>query len=174
MEVSIKLIDISCMEKLFEFELLNREFFERTCPKRGDSYYELKNFESIFEELITEQENGLIYMYLIYNKFNEIVGRVNLVDVERVTFNKAELGYRIGEIHQGNGYATKAVKLILKEALSVHQLHKVEAGTSSKNIASQNVLIKNGFKFLTKQDNYILLNGEWHDNNTFEKVLTLN
>lgn len=174
MEISIKLIDSSCMEKLFEFELLNRKFFEKTCPPRGDGYYDIKNFKDILETLIIEQENGLVYMYLIYNKFNEIVGRVNLVDVQRGTYNKAELGYRIGEIYQGKGYATKAVNLILEKASTIHCIHKIFAGTSSKNIASQNILIKNGFKFMIKQDNYILLNGEYHDNMVFEKVLITN
>lgn len=169
MNISIKLLDHSCMEKLLEFELLNKDFFEKTCPPRGDSYYDVNNFKDIIEELISQQEKGLVYMYIIYNKLNQIVGRVNLVDVKREHDNKAELGYRIGEIHQGNGYATQAVNLILKEAYKNHSLHKVIAGTSSKNIASQNVLIKNGFEFVAKQENFILLNGEWHHNIIFEK-----
>ncbi|MGL5693611.1 MAG: GNAT family N-acetyltransferase [Peptostreptococcaceae bacterium] len=171
MDISIKLICSSCMEELFEFELQNRAFFERTCPSRGDSYYDINNFKNILEELITEQKNDLLYMYLIYNEFDEIIGRVNLVDVQRGIFNKAELGYRIGEIHQGKGYTTRAVKLILEEASSVHKLHKIEAGTSSKNTVSQSVLIKNGFELIAKQENYILLNGEWNDNIIFEKIL---
>lgn len=174
MEILIKLIDSSCMEKLFEFELLNRQFFEKTCPSRGDAYYEINNFKRILASLIIEQENGLLYMYLIYNKLNEIVGRVNLVDVQRGTYNKAELGYRIGENYQGKGYATKAVNLILEKASTLHCINKVLAGTSSKNIASQTILTKNGFKFITKQENYILLNGEYHDNMVFEKVLITN
>ena len=171
MDLCIKLIDSLCMEKLYEFELSNRSFFERTCPSRGDDYYEMDNFKDILESLIREQENGLVYMYLIYNNLNEIVGRVNLVDIQVETYNKAELGYRIGENHQGKGYGTKAVNMILEKALSTHGIHKILAGTSSKNIASQNVLIKNGFEFVEKQDNYILLNGEYHDNMVFEKML---
>ena len=171
MGISIRAIDISYMEKLLEFELINRDFFEKTCPSRGDSYYEVENFKSILEELIIEHKKGLVYMYLIFNEANEIVGRVNLVNIQRGSCNKAELGYRIGEIHQGKGYATKAVELILKEASSRHSINKIEAGTSSKNIASKNVLIKNGFKFVSQQENYIFLNGEWHSNVIFEKVI---
>lgn len=171
MNISIRLIDISCREKLFQFELLNREFFEKTSTSRGDSYYDVRNFKKILDELITEQKDGLVYMYLVYNQFNEIVGRINLVNVQRGNSNKAELGYRIGEIHKGKGYATNAVKLILEEASNIYSLHKVVAGTSSKNIASQNILIKNGFEFIDKQLDFVLLNGEWHDNVIFEKLL---
>lgn len=171
MDIWIKLLSISDKEGLLKFELTNRKFFEDTCLPRGDSYYEVQNFNSIIEELVQDQEKGLVYMYLIYNNFNEIIGRVNLVDVQRGNFNKAELGYRIGEIHQGKGYATKAVNLILKEATNKYKLHRIEAGTSINNIASQIVLIKNGFQFVGKQEKYILLNGKWHDNAIFEKVL---
>lgn len=136
MDISIKLLSISDMEKLLEFELVNRKFFENTCLSRGDSYYDIENFKSILEELIDEQEKELIYMYLIYSNLNEIIGRVNLVDVQRGSFNKAELGYRIGEVHKGKGYATKAVNLVMKEAVSKHKLHKIEAGTSANNIES--------------------------------------
>jgi len=174
MEISIQLLSVSDMDKLLKFELLNRDFFENTCQSRGDNYYEIDNFKNILEELIDEQEKGLVYMYLIYNNANEIIGRVNLVDVQRGGFNKAELGYRMGQVHQGKGYATKAVKLILEEAEKKHKLHRIEAGTSANNISSQIVLIKNGFQFVGKQEKYILLNGEWHDNIIFEKVLDFN
>ena len=55
--------------------------------------------------------------------------------------------------------------------MNKHFIHKIEAGTSAKNIASQNVLKKNGFRFVEQQDNYIFLNGEWHSNLVFEKVI---
>lgn len=171
MEISIKLLSVPEMDKILEFELLNREFFEKTCLPRGDSYYELDNFKRIIEDLVQEQGEGLLFMYLIYNNMGEIIGRVNLADVQRGNFNKAELGYRIGEAHQGRGYATKAVKLILEEVINNHKLHRIEAGTSVNNIGSQIVLIKNGFRFVGKQEKYILLNGEWHDNIIFEKVI---
>lgn len=171
MKISIKPINISCVDELLEFETVNRKFFEKTCPPRGERYYDFNVFKSILEELIIEQDKGLVHMYLIYDKHNKIVGRVNLVDIERDDYTKAELGYRIGEEHQGKGYATEAVKLILDEAINIHSINKVVAGTSSKNTASQNVLIKNGFKLIGTQENYILLNGEYHDNVMFEKIL---
>lgn len=174
MGISIQLLSVSDMDNLLKFELRNRGFFENTCPPRGNKYYNIDNFKSILEELVDEQEKGLAYMYLIYNSVNEIIGRVNLVNVKRGGVNKAELGYRIGQVYNGKGYATKAVKLILQEAVEKHKLHRIEAGTSANNISSQSVLIKNGFQFVGKQEKYILLNGEWHDNIIFEKVLDSN
>ncbi|VYU43722.1 Ribosomal-protein-serine acetyltransferase [Clostridium tertium] len=101
----------------------------------------------------------------------EIVGRVNLVDIVKGNFNKAEIGYRIGEEYIGKGYAQKSVKLVLDDAVNKYKLHRVEAGVSPENIASQKVLINNGFRMVGAYKEYIFLNGKWSDSAIFEKVL---
>ena len=170
-DIIVKLLEKSDEEELFKFELENRDFFESMVSSRGDNYYELNNFRMIMKELIEEQKKGLVYMYLIKDDDDKIVGRVNLVSIIRGSFNKAELGYRIGENHQGKGYATSAVKFVLDEAANKHKLHRIEAGTSPDNIGSQIVLIKNGFQFTGRYNKYIYYNGKWHDSITFEKIL---
>lgn len=169
--IIIKLLEESDAKDLFIFELENRAFFEKIGLARRDSYYELNNFDSIIKQLVEEQEKGLVYMYLIKDYSGEIISRVNLVSIERESSNKAELGYRIGEKHQGNGYATSAVKLILDEAVNNHKLHRIEAGTSLDNIGSQIVFIKNGFQFVGRNNKYIFQGEKWHDSINFEKVL---
>jgi ribosomal-protein-alanine N-acetyltransferase len=146
-DIIINLIEESDVQELFKFELKNRVFFDRVGFPRGDSYYELNNFNTVMKESIEEQEKGLVNMYLIKNHNGMVLGRINLLSIVRGSFNKAQLGYRIGEEHQGKGYATNAVKLILDKAVNNHKLHRIEAGTSPDNIGSQIVLIKNGFQF---------------------------
>lgn len=169
--ISIKLLEKSDEEELFKFELENRAFFESKFLSRDSSYYNFNSFKSVVKELIEEQKKDLVYMYLITNENGEIVGRANLVSITRENFNKAELGYRIAENHQGKGYATSAVKLVLDEATSTHKLHRIEAGTSPDNIGSQIVLIKNGFQFTGRYNQYIYQNGKWIDGINFEKIL---
>lgn len=170
-EIIIKLLDQSCEEELFKFELENRLFFEKVGLPRVDSYYDFDNFKIIIKELIMEQEKGLLYMYLIMDDCGNIVGRVNLVSIMRGSLNKAEIGYRIGEKHQSKGYGTNAVRLVLDEGVKKHNLHRIEAGTSSDNIGSQIVLIKNGFQFVGRYNEYIYQNGKWNDSIIFEKIL---
>ncbi len=170
-DVIIKLLEESDALDLLQFELENRAFFERMGFPRGDNYYESNNFNAIIKELVEEQEKGLVYMYLIKDYSGRIIGRVNLVSVVRGDFNKAELGYRIGEEYQGKGYATSAVKLVLDEAVSKHKLHRIEAGTSPDNIGSQIVLIKNGFQFTGRYSKFINENGKWNDSINFEKII---
>ncbi|ERI91402.1 acetyltransferase, GNAT family [Clostridiales bacterium oral taxon 876 str. F0540] len=169
--IIIKLLEKSDAQELFDFEFKNRAFFERVGFPRGDNYYELNSFNTIIKGLIEEQEKGLAYNYLIKNHSGMILGRVNLLSIERGIFNKAELGYRMGEEHQGKGFATSAVKLILEEAVNKHKLHRIEAGTSPSNIGSQIVLIKNGFQFTGRNSKYIYKNGEWCDSIFFERIL---
>lgn len=73
-----------------------------------------------------------------------IVGRINLVDIDPVN-GTAHVGYRIGEAFTQKGIANEALKLLVKLApdLNVTQIH---AKTTSDNIASQKVLVKNGFE----------------------------
>lgn len=170
-DIIINLLEESDAQELFTFELKNRAFFERVGFPRGDNYYELNNFNTIIKESIEEQEKGLINMYLIKNHNGMILGRINLLSIVRGSFNKAELGYRMGEEHQGKGYATSAVKLVLDEAVNKHKLHRIEAGTSPNNIGSQIVLIKNDFQFVGRFSKYIYKNGEWCDSIYFERIL---
>lgn len=170
-KISIKLLSVKDQDGLFDFETRNRKYFERIGLSRSDAYYERSSFVKILKELIDEQQKDAHYMYLVINEQNDIVGRVNLTDVVRGPLRKAELGYRIGEQHQGKGFATAAVRLVLMQASKVHELHRIEAGTSPQNIGSQVVLIKNGFRFAGKYSKYILQGDDWVDSLLFEKVL---
>lgn len=170
-DIFISLLQEADSQELYEFEIRNRDYFKQMGFDRGDSYFEVENFNTIIKDLVEEQEKGLVYMYLIRDSEGRIVGRVNLVSVVRGIFNMAELGYRIGEDYQRRGYATLAVKLILLEATNTHKLHRIEAGTSPDNIGSQIVLIKNGFQFTGRNNKYICKNGIWSDSIKFEKII---
>lgn len=170
-DITIRLLEKEDAKELLDFEIENRRFFEKTCLSRGNSYYDFNNFKSILSELVSEQNIGMHYMYTIRNSENKIVGRVNLVDIVRGSFNKAEIGYRIGKEYIRRGYAEKAVKLALDDAVNKYELHRIEAGVSPENRASQRVLIKNGFRMVGTYKKYIFLNGKWYDSIIFEKLL---
>lgn len=169
-DITIEMVSKSHAEELLKFEKENKNFFEENLLPRGEGYYSLKNIKEILEEIVMEQKEGLCYMYLIRNESKEIVGRVNLSSIVGGPFQKAEVGYRIGEKYNGYGYATKAVKLVLEEAFDKYNLHRIEAGTSQSNIGSQIVLIKNGFEFIGRTRHIIKINGEWQDGINFEKL----
>ena len=143
MKIYLSKLTFEDAQRLLEFELTNRRFFELMVPTRGDDYYKLDQFLINHQVLLNEQEEGLSTFYLIKNEIAGIVGRINLIDINK-QLGTAHLGYRIGEAFLGKGIATQSVKLILEliEEQSIHQLY---AKTTMDNIASQKVLERTGF-----------------------------
>ena len=163
MKVSIERMNHNNKRDIYEFEDANKAFFEKTLPPRPDAYNQFESFSKVIDGFIDEQANGICSMYVIRDVNGQMVGRINLHIEETSDFKKAELGYRIAEQAQGNGYASEAVKLTLLEAFESLGIDIVEAGTSTKNIGSQKVLEKNGFKLIEKVSKVMKVNDEWID-----------
>lgn len=156
---------------IYTFEIENRHFFESSLPSRGDDYYKIDNFNQIISEICEEQELKSLYMNIIRNDLGEMVGRINLFPIKKDHFNTAfELGYRIAEKHQGKGYASEAVKQLLQLAFNDYDVDYIEALTSPKNVASQIILLKNGFSFVKRIQNDVSVNGVFEDSVVFERT----
>ena len=156
MEISINLLQEFDAEELFKFESKNRRFFEQMVPSRGDDYYNFEIFTLRHQELLREQEDGLSNFYLIKNNAEEIVGRVNLVDMDKIN-NIADIGFRVGAEYVGKGIGNRALNLLLKTDLSVRQ---IRGKTTTVNHASQKALEKNGFKKVDISEEEFELNGQ--------------
>jgi ribosomal-protein-alanine N-acetyltransferase len=125
---------------LLAFERENREYFARSVPDRGDLYF--AEFAALHRARLAEQDAGVCQFHLVVNDQGELVGRVNLVDIEEGT---AELGYRIGERAAGRGMATAAVEEVCRLAVVAYRLSALTAVTTLDNPASMAVLRRNGF-----------------------------
>jgi RimJ/RimL family protein N-acetyltransferase len=55
------------------------------------------------------------------------------------------LGYWLGLAHQGRGYGTEAVRLLVREAFAAYPAERIGAGVFFDNAASRRVLDKLGF-----------------------------
>lgn len=152
---------------VYAFEKENREYFERNLPPRPANYFDPEGFKEITRELLREQENHNIYMHIIRDVQGVMVGRINLSVLENDQ-KTAELGYRIGENVTNLGYASEAVKLVLDKAFHTYGLNKIIAGTATDNLASQRVLLKNGFTFIRIIENDLQVNNEWVHTEIFE------
>ncbi|MHA7957423.1 GNAT family N-acetyltransferase [Streptomyces sp. L500] len=134
---------------LLAFERENRAYFARTVPDRGDAYF--ARFAAHHAARLAEQETGGIHFHVVLDDDGDgngasgrLIGRVNLVDVERGT---AELGYRIAERAAGRGVATAAVTALCRLAATTYGLTSLTAHTTLDNPASRTVLERNGFVF---------------------------
>lgn len=122
------------------FEVANREYFAATVSDRGDAFFD--QFPHRYKALLAEQEAGICAFYVLTDEDGSILGRFNLYDLED---GGAELGYRVAEQVAGRGVATATVQELCGLAAAKHGLHTLRAATSSKNVASQRVLVKAGF-----------------------------
>ena len=165
--ISLELLSEENSLDVYSFEKENREYFERNLPPRPANYFDLEGFKEITRELLTEQTNRDVYMHLIRDLQGVMVGRINLSVLEN-NRKTAELGYRIGENVSNLGYASEAVKLVLEKAFTIYGLHRIIAGTATDNLASQRVLLKNGFIFSRVIENDLQIHNEWLHTAVFE------
>jgi len=69
--------------------------------------------------------------------------------------NEAELGYWLGELFWGKGYATEASKIMIKYAFEQLGLQRLKAVVYEENRASKHVLEKCNFAFQHSLENQI-------------------
>lgn len=158
--ISLELLSEENSLDVYFFEKENREYFERNLPPRPANYFDLEGFKEITRELLREQTNQDVYMHLIRDTQGVMVGRINLNVLEN-NRKTAELGYRIGENVSNLGYASEAVKLVLEKAFTTYGFNRTIAGTAIGNLASQRVLLKNGFTFSRSIENDFQIHNEW-------------
>ncbi|WP_421384063.1 GNAT family N-acetyltransferase [Bacillus salacetis] len=137
-------------EKLYAFECENRSFFEIMVPGRGDDYYRYHTFLERHQALLDEQRLELSFFFLIKDKSGEILGRLNLVDIDKGT-GTGHIGYRVGEAFTGRGIAERSVNLLLRDSEKYH-VKEIQAKTTVNNIPSQKVLLRNGFLFINSEE----------------------
>lgn len=164
---SLELLSEANSLDVYSFEKENREYFERNLPPRPANYFNPEGFKEITRELLTEQTNRAVYMHLIRDSQDVMVGRINLsvLEDDRKT---AELGYRIGENVSNLGYASEAIRLVLEKAFITYGFNRIVAGTATGNLASQRVLLKNSFTFSRMIENDLHIHNEWFHTAVFE------
>lgn len=152
---------------LLNMYLGNRAFFEPWWPERAADFYTLERQRDMIEREIAERRLGVREVFTIRNTDGEIVGRMALNDLIRGVFQNAHLGYDVGEEHNGRGYATEAVRLVVGYAFAELGLHRVQAATMLNNTRSQRVLEKAGFRKEGTAERYLRIAGSWQDHYIF-------
>ena len=79
-------------------------------------------------------------------------------------FKLGEIYYKLSPVHWGKGYATEVSKALIKSGFEHFELHKVEAGVATENLASIKVLEKSGMTREGLRRKILPIRGEWKDN----------
>jgi ribosomal-protein-alanine N-acetyltransferase len=116
----------------------------------------------------TEREEDHRYTCGIFTRNDDrLVGTISLANVSRGAWQNATVGYFVDNDQNNKGYATEAVRLIVRVAFEQLGLHRVQAGVMPRNHASNRVMEKAGFRFEGYSPNYLQINGVWEGHNMY-------
>jgi [ribosomal protein S5]-alanine N-acetyltransferase len=113
-----------------------------------------------YEEYLTEKGR----YFLCLKTSGSIVGTFNISGIVRGYFQSGYLGYEVFVPYDGKGYMTEGLKLLVKEAFTVLNLHRLEANIQPENIQSTKLVSKAGFVKEGFSKNYLNIGGfGWKD-----------
>ncbi len=79
----------------------------------------------------------------------------------------AMIGYSLDPAHQGRGYATEAVAVVVGWLFRHTPIHRIAATIDPRNLASARVLEACGFEYIGTARSAALVRGEWTDDARF-------
>lgn len=110
-----------------------------------------KNIETtknIVSNWISQYKNNNCYRWGIeLKKTNNLIG---MIDVVNYINNDPVIGYVLGKAYWNNGYMTEALKAIL-DKLFCDGYSRILIEADERNIGSNRIIRKNGFKFIKKE-----------------------
>lgn len=159
-----RLLSLNDANDVLQFELDNQEFFQTYTMKRPSEYYQLDFQKDLINQKIAKAKNDIEYNFGIFKIDNdELIGTIGLFRILRDPLQSAIIGYSLSKNHNGKGYATEAVKLVLDYAFTILKLHRIEAGVMPHNLGSIRVLEKAGFEKEGISKSNVKINGKWED-----------
>ncbi|CAG9612029.1 [Ribosomal protein S5]-alanine N-acetyltransferase [Bacillus rhizoplanae] len=162
--IFVKILEESDAEKLLDLELKNRDFFQLYTALREDDFYTLEGQLNRIRENKEKKDLDQLYSFGIYViETEELIGNITLTEVLRGPLQSCFIGYALDKNHNGKGYMTEAVKLVVSYAFDELKLHRIEAGVMPHNIGSIKVLEKSGFHKEGIAKKNVKINGRWED-----------
>jgi [ribosomal protein S5]-alanine N-acetyltransferase len=153
--------DASELAQLFS---TNRDFLAPWQPLRPDRYFTPDGQRDAIEKSLEQQAQGSAAPLVILDGIGAIVGTITLQSIIRGAFQSCSVGYWLGEVAQGHGWATRALQEAVDLAFGPLRLHRVQAETLTHNIRSQRILDRLGFVQYGRADTYMHIAGKWQDN----------
>ncbi len=166
--MNIKLRQTKVSDSKFIYEICqNKDFQKYYLPQliyksAEDAEREIKRFEKMAEKKIA------FFFIILYNE--KPVGTIDIWKTN-LKHKRTCIGYAIDRKYWKKGIATKSVEMILDFIKNEMHLHGVEGAVHPKNIASQRVLEKNGFKKIGLMKDYYYFNEKYIDRLLYWKTL---
>jgi [ribosomal protein S5]-alanine N-acetyltransferase len=89
--------------------------------------------------------NDGIYFAIARKDTNQLIGSIGLTSQNNY-HRRIEISYDLAKEYWRQGISSKAIKEVARYGFEILQMNRIEAFTATGNIASKNLLIKNGFE----------------------------
>ena len=141
----------------------NREFLAPWEPLRGEDYFTVAGQRADVEVALARYADGTSLPWVIVDDDGAIAGRITLNGIVRGSFQSCSVGYWVSQAAGGRGVATAALREVKAAAFGELGLHRIQAETLLDNVASQQVLRRNGFTRIGLAPTYLKIAGSWQD-----------
>ena len=129
----------------------NPEFYGQYEPLMQVSKAELENK---YDKLTPKEK-----WFIIEKKDGSKIGGISHFPVGELL----EIGYTLIPSERNKGYCTEAVKIIVDYLFLSRDIVRIQAGTNPRNVASQRVLEKAGFRKEGLVRKSVFVRGKWED-----------
>ncbi|OEF29231.1 ribosomal-protein-alanine acetyltransferase [Vibrio rumoiensis 1S-45] len=147
---------------LSHFYNANKQHLASWEPIRSPSFYTQSGWFDRIENIIAMhlRQTGFSFIILNQNE-SEVLGTVNFSNVSRYPLHACNLGYALAEQIQKQGVMHATLTVLIDWMFQNQNMHRIMAAYIPENIASENVLKKQGFDQEGIAKDYLLINGKW-------------
>jgi ribosomal-protein-alanine N-acetyltransferase len=163
-------IELTDVPTLLEAKLRTRHLMIRAVPDRPASFWTVDGQREWVEQELRRNAAGEALLCVVA-RGPAVLGLVGLSGIALGPVRSAEVSYWLDPAEHGKGLAGAAVAVICTTADAELDLHRIEAGTIADNVASQRVLLRNGFEQIGRARDYIHSDGRWRDVLLFQRIL---
>jgi len=115
------------------------------------------------EKNMQQIESGSALLWgIVLRESHQLIGTCTVFKINQQNRN-GEIGYILNRDHWGKGLMTEAISCVLEHVFKEMKLHRLEADSDPKNLASLALLEKLGFQ----REGYFrerwFVHGKWHD-----------
>lgn len=166
----IRPIGLDDAETIAALRCDSREYLAPWEPDKGEASFTVEGMRATIEAAIERAAAWTALSYVIEDD-GRIVGGILLNSIViGPYFRSCSFGYWVARAEAGRGVASEAVRLAKQVAFDELGLQRVQAETLPGNIASQKVLLRNGFEPIGMAPAYLKIAGEWQDHLLFQAL----
>lgn len=164
----LKILVPNYADSVLEFQLNDKELFERYEAERCPNFYTLEHQKKMLEyefRLALKKLNIRFYVFLKEDP-TTIIGTIHLYNINS-THKSCEIGYKFASRFHGKGYAFESLLEAIYIAFDELELERIVAHVQETNLSSVRLLEKIGFQKEGICRHHLCVKGQWTDHLQF-------